>query len=124
MIKISQKGDFSKSYKFLNSMEKKDFYNVIEKYAIEGVNALANATPVDTGLTASSWTYKINKTRNGVTISWNNTNIQNGVSIAIILQYGHGTKNGGFVQGIDYINPTIKPIFEKIEKAVVREVIR
>jgi hypothetical protein len=86
------------------------------------VAALKSATPVDTGLTANSWYYKIERTKSSISITFNNSNIQNGVPIAIILQYGHGTRNGGWVQGRDYINPAIQPIFDKITEQAWKEV--
>ena len=94
----------------------------LDKYGREGVAALASATPVDTGLTANSWQYKIEQKKGSVSISFYNTNIQNGVPIAVILQYGHATRNGGWVQGRDYINPAIQPIFDKIANEAWREV--
>ena len=114
MITFSHKGDFSKTIKFLERAKKAIQLNDLDKYGQEGVAALASATPVDSGLTASSWHYTISNKNESITISFSNSNIQNGVPIAIILQYGHGTRNGGWVQGRDYINPAIQPIFDKI----------
>lgn len=94
----------------------------LDKYGKEGVAALSAATPVDSGETANSWTYKIEKKNGKVTIGFHNTNIQNGAPIAILLQYGHGTKNGGWVEGRDYINPAIQPIFDKIADSAWKEV--
>ena len=94
----------------------------LDKYGREGVAALASATPVDSGLTASSWYYEIENKNGSATITFYNSNIQSGVPIAIILQYGHGTRNGGWVQGRDYINPAIQPIFDKITDEAWREV--
>jgi hypothetical protein len=94
----------------------------LDRYGQEGVAALASATPVDSGLTARSWYYEIKRDRNSATISFLNSNIQNGVPIAVILQYGHGTRNGGWVQGRDYINPAIQPIFDKIANSAWKEV--
>ena len=94
----------------------------LDKYGQEGVAALASATPVDSGETANSWYYKIERTKGSVKIVFCNSNIQNGVPIAIILQYGHGTRNGGWVEGRDYINPAIQPIFDKITNEMWREV--
>jgi hypothetical protein len=94
----------------------------LDRYGKAGVAALASATPVDTGLTARSWSYKIERSDKSVTISFHNSNIQNGVPIAIILQYGHGTRNGGWVEGRDYINPAIRPIFDQITTNAWREV--
>ena len=117
MITFSHKGDFSKTIKFLERAKK-----AIQLNDLEGVAALASATPVDSGLTASSWHYTISNKNESITISFSNSNIQNGVPIAIILQYGHGTRNGGWVQGRDYINPAIQPIFDKIANNAWREV--
>ena len=122
MISFRQKGDFSKVTKFLERAKESVRLGVLDKYGREGVAALASATPVDTGLTANSWYYTI-ENKNGVaTLSFSNSNIQNGVPIAIILQYGHGTRNGGWVQGRDYINPAIQPVFDEIVNNAWREV--
>ena len=122
MITFRQKGDFSKVTKYLEKVKESVHLGILDKYGREGVAALSSATPVDTGLTAKSWYYTI-ENKNGVaTLSFNNSNIQNGVPIAIILQYGHGTRNGGWVQGRDYINPAIQPLFDKIADAAWREV--
>lgn len=122
MIKFRHKGDFSKTTSFLERAKQSVRLGVLDKYGRAGVAALASATPVDSGLTASSWYYKIENKSGSSTISFFNSNIQNGVPIAIILQYGHGTRNGGWVQGRDYINPAIRPIFDQIVKEVWREV--
>jgi hypothetical protein len=116
------KGDFSKLTSYLEKAKEAVRLGYLDKYGREGVSALASATPVDTGLTANSWYYKITHGNGSVTISYHNSNIQNGVPIAIILQYGHGTRNGGWVQGRDYINPAIQPIFDKITNDAWREV--
>lgn len=122
MITFRQKGDFSKLTKFLERAKEVVKLGDLDKYGREGVAALASATPVDTGLTASSWDYEITYKQGSTVITFKNTNIQNGVPIAIILQYGHGTRNGGWVQGRDYINPAIQPIFDKIANEAWREV--
>ena len=122
MIKVSHKGDFSKTIRFMKEAAKAVDLNMFKKYGQDGVNALKAATPVDTGLTADSWYYEITKTKNSITINFNNSNVQNGVPIAIILQYGHGTRNGGYVKGRDYINPAIQPIFEKLTNDAWKEV--
>lgn len=122
MITFRQKGDFSKLTRFLERAKEAVHLGDLDKYGREGVAALASATPVDTGLTAKSWDYKIEQRKGSVSISFYNTNIQNRVPIAIILQYGHGTRNGGWVQGRDYINPAIQPIFDKITNDAWREV--
>lgn len=124
MISFRHQGDFSKSTKFLEKAKRAVKLGDLNKFGREGVAALASATPVDTGLTANSWTYKVEYTKESATISFNNTNIQNGVPIAIILQYGHGTRNGGWVEGRDYINPAIQPIFDRIADDAWREVTR
>lgn len=122
MITVRQKGDFSRTFNFLKGA-KHAVRNVdLDKYGREGVAALASATPFDSGETANSWYYEIERSKNGVTLTFKNSNIQNGVPIAIILQYGHGTNNGGYVQGRDYINPAIQPIFDKIAEELWREV--
>jgi hypothetical protein len=122
VISFRHKGDFSKLTKYLNTLKTKNYINVVRKYAQRGVYALASATPVDSGLTASSWYYKIKDENGRVTITFCNSNIQNGVMIAIILQYGHGTGTGGWVEGRDYINPSIQPIFDEITNEAWREV--
>ena len=122
MITFRQKGDFSKLTRFLEKAKEAVRLGDLDKYGREGVAALASATPVDTGLTANSWYYKIEHKDGTATISFFNSNVQNGVPIAIILQYGHGTGTGGWVQGRDYINPAIQPIFDKIVTEAWREV--
>lgn len=122
MITFRQKGDFSKLDKFLNKLRRPIDIAKLEHYAREGVQALSSATPKDTGLTASSWYYEIIENKDSVIISFNNSNQNQGVPIALILQYGHGTRNGGYVEGIDYINPAMKPIFEKLADQAWREV--
>ena len=122
MITFKQNGNFSNLSITLKRMKRFMDNISLEKYGKEGVTALASATPVDTGLTANSWNYKIEQTKNSVSITFYNTNIQNGVPIAIILQYGHGTRNGGWVEGRDYINPAIQPIFDRIANEAWKEV--
>ena len=122
MISFRQKGNFSKLTRYLERVENVVKIGDLDKYGREGVAALSSATPVDSGLTANSWYYKIEHKSGSATISFHNSNIQNGVPIAIILQYGHGTRNGGWVQGRDYINPAIQPIFDKIADDAWREV--
>lgn len=122
MITVRHKGDLSKTTKFLERAKHAVRLADLDKYGREGVAALASATPVDSGITANSWYYEIEYTRSGAKITFKNSNIQNGVPIAIILQYGHGTGTGGWVQGRDYINPAIQPIFDRIANEVWREV--
>lgn len=124
MITFRQKGDFSKLTKFLERAKEAVHLGDLDKYGQAGVAALSSATPVDSGRTASSWRYEIEHTKGSVTISFHNSNIQNGVPIAIILQYGHATRTGGWVQGRDYINPAIHPIFDQIANHAWKEVTR
>ena len=124
MISFRQKGDFANLTSFLEKSKELVHIGDLNKYGREGVAALASATPVESGLTAESWNYEIIQNKGSVSISFYNTNIQNGVPIAIILQYGHATRNGGWVEGIDYINPAIKPIFDKIAESAWKEVTR
>ena len=122
MIGFRQKGDFSKTYNFLKKNRKGVDLRSLDEYGRKGVAALSSATPVDTGTTANSWYYKIERASDCVKLIFCNSNIQNGVPIAIILQYGHGTGNGGWVEGRDYINPAIQPIFDQLANDAWREV--
>lgn len=122
MISFRQKGDFSKLSRYLKRSKDAVRLEIFDKYGREGVAALASATPVDSGQTANSWYYEVEKSDGAIVIRFCNSNIQNGVPIAIILQYGHGTRNGGWVEGRDYINPAIQPIFDKIANNAWREV--
>lgn len=124
MISVRQKGDFSKITGYLERVKELVHRGILDKYGREGVEALASATPIDSGETANSWYYKIVNRRGSARIAFYNSNIQNGVLIAIILQYGHATRNGGWVEGTDYINPAIQPIFYKIVNEAWREVTR
>lgn len=121
MISFKQKGDFSKTEKFLKKSLGRNYRSVLERYARQGVAALSAATPVDTGLTASSWNYEIIQNDSGISVEWHNSNINRGVNIALILQYGHGTRNGGYVVGRDYINPALRPIFDEMANAAWKE---
>lgn len=122
MISFKQKGDFSNLSRFLEKAKETIKIGDLDRYGREGVAALSSVTPVDSGLTASSWYYKIERGNGSISISFHNSNIQNGVPIAIILQYGHGTRNGGWVEGRDYINPAIQPLFDKIADNAWKEV--
>ena len=122
MITFRQKGDFSKLTRFLERAKETVRLGDLDKYGRQGVAALSSATPIDSGLTAESWYYEIQNTKGSATITFYNSNVQNGVPIAIVLQYGHGTRNGGWVQGRDYINPAIQPIFDEIVNEAWREV--
>ena len=114
VIIFRQKGDWKKTRKFLKRCSDLDLDDVLNLYGQEGVDALAKATPKDTGKTAASWSYEVTKDRESIVITWKNSNIVDGVPIAVILQYGHGTRNGGYVEGVDYINPAMRPVFERI----------
>lgn len=122
MIVFSQKGDFSKATRFFERAREAIKLGMLDKYGRAGVDALSSATPVDSGLTASSWSYKIVQGRGVATIEFHNSNFNEGVPIAIILQYGHGTGTGGWVEGRDYINPAIQPVFNKIVEDAWKEV--
>ena len=123
MFQLTSKGDFTRTFKFLNKMQNFKIDSILEKYAQQGVSALASATPIDSGATANSWSYEIVHSGKGATIYWTNTNSNQGVVIAVILQYGHGTGTGGYVQGRDYINPAMRPVFDQIADAAWREVV-
>lgn len=122
MITFRHKGDFSKLNQYFERVREAAKIGVLDKYGQAGVAALRSATPVDSGKTANSWTYEIERQNGSVSIVFNNTNINKGVPIAIILQYGHGTGTGGWVQGRDYINPAIQPVFDKIANDAWEEV--
>ena len=122
LITFKHKGDFSNLTRFLERAKEVVHMGDLDKYGQAGVEALASATPVDSGETANSWYYEITNSKEKEKITFNNSNIQNGVPIAIILQYGHGTGTGGWVEGRDYINPAIQPIFDEIANNAWREV--
>lgn len=124
MSKWKLKGNYNGVRKFLNHISNADYLNILDDYGKLGVAALQAYTPKDTGLTANSWTYEIEHNEETTKIAWYNTNIQNGMPIAIMLQYGHGTGTGGYVQGVDYINPAMQPIFDAISRQVWNEVTR
>ena len=122
MITFKHKGDFSKTLKYFEGLSKKEYLSKLAQYGQKGVEALSKATPIDTGKTASSWSYRIENLGDHATITWENSNIQDGVPIAILIQYGHGTRNGTYVPGRDYINPAIQPILDEISEEIRREV--
>ena len=123
MISVKSKGDFRNTEKFMRNAREKKLMAILNRYGEEGVAALMVATPLDTGRTASSWRYEIRVENNCIRLIFHNDNIQNGVPIAIILQYGHGTGTGGWVEGRDYINPAIQPVFDKIANSAWKEAI-
>ncbi len=122
MISFRQKGDFSKLTRYFERVKEAARLSILDKYGREGVAALASATPVESGKTADSWYYEIERQNGLATISFYNSNVNKGVPIAIILQYGHGTGTGGWVEGRDYINPAIQPIFDKLTEEAWKEV--
>lgn len=122
MIRLTSSGSFTNIERFYNKVRSGHVFANLNQYGREGVNALSNSTPVDSGLAASSWGYRIIRSRNGPTIEWYNTNVESGANVVILLQYGHGTKNGGWVSGRDFINPAIQPVFDRIAEDVWKEV--
>lgn len=125
MARVKCKADFSKLEKFVkNKTSKRNVLPILDKYGERGVKLLRDATPIKTGKTASSWYYSISENKDYYIVSFNNSNVSNGVNIAVILQYGHGTRNGGYVQGIDYMNPALKTAFEELKNELIKEVKR
>lgn len=122
LITVTTKGNFKNTDRFFNRVQRRSYIHGLKKYAEQGVQALAASTPLDTGKTASLWRYSITETDNVITISWSNDHVNKGVNIAVILQLGHGTRNGGWVEGRDYINPSMRPIFDGIAEDAWREV--
>jgi len=124
VIVFRQKGGFRKTERFLKRVSAGKLDEVLAGYGQRGVDALAAATPKKTGKTAASWSYKVERGKDSISIIWSNSNIVDGVPIAVVLQYGHGTRNGGYVEGKDYINPAMRPIFDEIAKRAWEEVRR
>ena len=122
VMTLTHHGDFSKTEKFFEQLKNMAGIGELDKYGKRGVSYLRNATPKDTGLTSESWYYEIKHDKDGATIYWKNKNIQNGVNVAMILQYGHGTKSGGWVEGIDYINPALRKVFSEMAEDASKEV--
>lgn len=122
MVTVKHSGSFKNLENLLDRIFHGDLMNLLDHYGQMGVRALQSATPKDTGATASSWSYEIKKGRTSSTITWTNSNAPNGVQVAVLLQYGHATGNGGYVQGIDYINPALKPIFDSIADSAWKDV--
>lgn len=121
-IFIKQRGGFKKTEKLLKKALGRNYMKILDKYGEYGVQALSNNTPKDTGLLASSWYYEIVQEGSSISVVWKNRDLEGGYNIALLLQYGHGTRNGGYVQGVDYINPALKPIFESLASAAWKEV--
>jgi len=122
IISYTTRGDLKKTDTFLRKLLKQDLTTILHRYGKKGVEALSAATPVDTGKTAASWDYKVTESPGSATITWTNSNVNNGVPIALILQYGHGTGTGGYVQGRDYIKPAIQPVIDDLVHALWKEV--
>lgn len=123
-IGITQRGSFKRTEKLLKKTLGRDYISILDKYGQRGVSALSAATPVDTGDTAACWDYEIIQNGSTISIVWNNYNINRGVNIAVILQYGHATRSGGWVEGRDYINPALQPIFDQLAEEAWKEVTR
>lgn len=121
-VYFTQKGSFSRTEKFMNFLLNRNYLNILDRYGRMGVSALQSATPKDTGYTADSWNYEIVNEKDTVRLIFTNNNVNEGQNIAILLQYGHGTRNGGYVQGRDYINPVLQPLFDDMADACFREV--
>ena len=124
MIRFKQIGDFEKTNRYLKKLGNGDYLKGLNRFGEMGVKALSEATPKDSGETASSWSYRIIKNERSVIIEWDNSHLNDGVNVAILIQYGHGTGTGGYVSGIDYINPALKPVFDKIANDAWEEVTR
>ncbi len=122
IISCKTKGDLKKTNDFLNKLRKLDVESILKQYGELGVKALSDATPVDTGLTAASWDYMIRREKDSFIITWTNSNVVQGIPVALLIQYGHGTGTGGYVQGRDYIKPAIRPIFDEMAKTLWKEV--
>ena len=124
VISIKHRGNFKITERFLNKASRTDVLTLLRAYGDEGVRALSDSTPIDSGETARSWGYEIHINPGSVGISWTNVHVNKGQLIAILIQYGHGTGTGGYVQGIDYINPAMRPVFEKISDSIWKEVVQ
>lgn len=122
MISVSTSGSFDATRRYLLKLSRGDFYAGLERYAREGVDALSRATPKETGLASGAWSYKIERSRASLTITWFNNDVERGFPVALMLQYGYTTGTGGYVQGVDYINPAMRPVFDRIEEAVRKAV--
>lgn len=123
-MRLTVSGDFSRTDRFLARMRTGRYFDRIKSCCDAGVVALSKATPIDSGKTADSWSYIIKTTHKGLVVYWTNSNVINGFNVAIGLQYGHGTGTGGYVRGLDYINPAIRPVFEEIANDIWQEVVR
>lgn len=124
MITIESQGEWKLTRNWFDRMTKLDLALIMNKFGKEGVSALAAATPSRSGLTSKSWNYEVTRKGNNWKITWTNSNVNKGANIAVLIQYGHGTRNGGYVVGRDYINPAIRPVFDKIAQKAWKEVTR
>lgn len=124
MITIESQGDWKLTRNWFDRMTKLDLALIMNQFGKEGVSALASATPSKSGLTSKSWNYEVTRKGNNWKITWTNSNVNKGANIAVLIQYGHGTRNGGYVVGRDYINPAIRPVFDKIAQKAWKEVTR
>lgn len=122
MIKFTHHGNFNRTTRYLRKLSDLELRNIMIKYGSEGVNVLRSNTPKDSGQTADSWDYELRSRRGGFSIYWTNSNINDGIPIVILLQYGHGTRSGTFVQGVDFINPAMRPLFDRIAENLWKEV--
>ena len=118
----AKKGNYDETYEWLEKLRRREYLKILNKYGEIGVSALASSTPVDSGVTAASWSYKVEVSNSSFGISWYNSHVHDGVIIALILQLGHGTGTGGYVEGRDYINPALQPLFEQILEELRSEV--
>jgi|ERR1043165_3002854 hypothetical protein len=123
MISVSSSGSFSETEKYLGRLAKLDISAIVRREAERGVAALSRATPHDSGKAANSWSYEVIKTASSIKIGWKNSDMENGFPVALMIQYGHGTGTGGYIAGIDYINPAMRPIFDQIAETVWKAVI-
>lgn len=121
-VSVKSTGHFKDTLDFLDKHSKKDYQRIFRQYGELGVKALSSATPIDSGKTASSWEYRIKETQGTTTLEWHNTNVNDGVVVAVLIQYGHATQGGGYVQGYDFINPAIKPVMDKLAEDLWKEV--
>ena len=124
MVTLTTSGDLSKTKKFLNKMKSLLFNDVFDEIGLEGVLALSSNTPKNTGRLSSSWEYKVERNSNGATITWYNTDIEGGYNVAVLVQYGHGLKGGGYVSGVDFINPALRPVFDEFGRRIEEEIKR
>lgn len=125
MIKVTHKGNFNKTKSLLKNIREQKYLQALDRIGNIGVDALSKATPKDTGKTAASWSYYIEEGKESVAVVWTNSNIVNEwANVAILIQYGHATKNGGYVQGRDYINPAMQPLFDALAKDAWEAVVK